>query len=97
MPLTRRTPGPWIAPGTDGGAFVICHLDKKGTRRTVAHAYTEQDAALIAAAPELLAALKRLQSVVRDEYHLLDIKKRASLCLADAQAGTAIAKAEGRG
>jgi len=45
---------------------------------------------------ELLEALKRLQSVVRDEYHLLDIRKRPSLCLADAQAGTAIAKAEGR-
>lgn len=49
---------------------------------------------LLATAPDLLAALKNLQRVIRDEYHLLDIKKRPSLCLADAQAGSAIAQAE---
>lgn len=41
---------------------------------------------------ELLSALVALQAAVW-EYHLLDIKKRPRLCLADAQAGTAIFKA----
>jgi hypothetical protein len=44
---------------------------------------------LTKAAPDLLAALKKLQKVIRS-YGLLDIKKRFSLCAADAQANTAI-------
>lgn len=42
---------------------------------------------------DLLKALKDLQKAVR-EHKLLDIKKRFSLCVADAQANTIIAKAE---
>lgn len=42
-------------------------------------------------ARELLAALVDLQNAVR-EYKLLDIKKRFSLCTADAQANAAIFK-----
>jgi hypothetical protein len=53
----QHTPGPWAAPGTDGGEWVICHTDKGGKRRTLAHAYNEQNARLIAAAPELYEAL----------------------------------------
>ncbi|MCP5019631.1 MAG: hypothetical protein GY938_30760 [Ketobacter sp.] len=41
---------------------------------------------------DLLKALEDLQEAVR-EHHLLDVKKRFSLCSADAQAITAIAKA----
>jgi len=48
---------------------------------------------LIAAAPDLLKACKLLQAVLTG-YHLRDIKKRFSLCVADAKAGKAIAKAE---
>lgn len=55
----------------------------------------EANARLIAAAPELLEALKGLQKVIRDG-HLLDVKKRFDLCVADATACTAIAKAEGK-
>ena len=55
----------------------------------------EADARLLDAAPDLLAALKDLQREVHD-YRLLDVRKRFSLCTADAQAGTAIAKAEGK-
>lgn len=46
------------------------------------------------AAGNLLNALKDLQKAVR-EHNLLDIKKRFSLCAADAQANTAIIKAQG--
>jgi len=46
----------------------------------------------LAAAPDLLVALKDLQEAVR-EHGLLNVKKRFSLCAADAQANTAIAKA----
>lgn len=66
------------------------------TSDNIAVAYDKANAALIAAAPALYEALKRLQSVVRDEYHLLDIRKRPSLCLADTEAGTALRLAEGR-
>lgn len=47
------------------------------------------------AAPEMLEALKLLQSALT-EYKLRDVKKRYSLCVADAAASKAIAKAEGR-
>lgn len=53
-----HTKGPFEAPGMDGEAFVICTHKNTGKRRTVAHAYTAGDAALFAASPDLLAALK---------------------------------------
>jgi len=43
--------------------------------------------------PDLFEALKDLQKAVR-EHNLLDIKKRFSLCNADAQANKVIAEAE---
>jgi hypothetical protein len=54
-----------------------------------------EKARLIAAAPELLEACKLLQDALT-EYKLRDIKKRYSLCVADACASKAIAKAEGK-
>lgn len=47
-----------------------------------------------AAAPDMLEALKLLQAALT-EYRLRDVKKRYSLCVADAAASNAIAKAEG--
>ena len=49
-------------------------------------------ARLIAAAPELLEACKLMQAALT-EHHLRDIKKRFSLCVADAAMGKAITKA----
>lgn len=58
-----HTPGPWEVPGTDGGEWVVCHKDKAGKRRTLAHVYSEADARLIMLACnshyDLLAALKQ--------------------------------------
>jgi hypothetical protein len=52
------------------------------------------NAQLVAAAPELLVALKELRAQLRAHVKL-DVKKHYSLMVADAAAGTAIAKAEG--
>lgn len=68
-----HTPGPWraVAPGTDGSQFLnwIVGTDVGNTLVSVvsviaphAVAYCEADARLIAAAPDLLAALKHVQS-----------------------------------
>ena len=46
-------------------------------------------------ANELLYSLKTLVNAIR-ENRLLDVRKRYTLSTAHAQAGTAIAKAEGR-
>ena len=52
-----------------------------------------EHAALIAAAPDLLAACKEMQAALT-EHHLRDVKKRFSLCVADSAMNRAIAKAE---
>lgn len=46
----KPTPGKWEIAGKDGDSHVICAKDKHGKRRTLAHAYTEGDAELIAEA-----------------------------------------------
>jgi hypothetical protein len=51
-------PSSWEMPGKDGDDWVVCTNGRKGKRRTIAHAYTEANAILIAAAPDLLAALQ---------------------------------------
>lgn len=58
--MTTHTNGPLEAPGMDGDAFVVCTHKMVGKRRTVAHAYSAADAALFAAAPDLLAALREV-------------------------------------
>lgn len=76
----------------------ILHTNTCSTRLTTAETLSKTSlnpdpdcprCKLNAAAPELLASLKDLQQAVR-EHGLLDIKKRFSLCAADAQADTAI-------
>lgn len=63
-PTAKHTAGPWEMPGTDGGEFVICTHNSKGKRRTLAHAYSESDAHLIAAAPDLVAACEAAVSAL---------------------------------
>ena len=81
-----HTPGPWECPGTDGDEWAICHRDRTRKRRTIAHVYYEANARLIAAAPDLLAALRRYVQY-EDEKHPFSVRQAAR---------TALAKAEGR-
>lgn len=85
----EHTPGPWhVAYATDGelptGALLV------------ATATDEANARLIAAAPELLAALRELQAQLRAHIKL-DVKKHYSLMVADAAASKAVLRAEGGG
>ena len=52
----------WYAGKGSGGQGTVIEED---TGRTVAVAYDEKDAALLAAAPELLAALRELERGIR--------------------------------
>ena len=85
----------WETPGTDGGDRVVCFRDRTGKRRTIAHVYGQTDtirdhnAKLIAAAPDLLAACKRVLGAVDSGEMLLP----AALGV---QLSNAISKAEGR-
>ena len=98
----KSTPGPWHTPGLDDGNRVIS-AEIDGKRRTLAHVYGGDDyrlnvhtaatrdanARLIAAAPDLLAALKladeRLEELGQPETGVRRTMIRA-----------AISKAEGR-
>lgn len=93
MSETAHTPGPWEAPGRDGDEWVICTHKSKGKRRTVAHAYSEHDARLIAAAPDMLEALREILSttVGRGDGSFADFVNEVRDI-----ARAAISKAEGR-
>jgi len=100
------TPGPWRTDDTlavNRGTFGIAIYATDTDGRTIRLANlpagevdpeTRANSQLIAAAPDLLEACKLFQAALT-EYRLRDVKKRFSLCLADAAAGKAIAKAEG--
>jgi len=104
MSKTKHTPGPWKLnpqPNPNRPAYYTIYV-KPGGPETVDHICQvtnkmsekwKANARLIAAAPKLLAALEALQDAIR-EHGLLDIKKRFSLCTADAQANAAIILAE---
>ena len=95
MSAPKHTPGPWGYDGAydvvmrdDVGAWIACvnfeHVDEE---QAVA------DAHLIAAAPEMLEALKRLRAVATQS---LDIDLIDGGLDALAEVDAAIAKAEGR-
>jgi hypothetical protein len=61
---TKHTPGPWTDDGHDGRDSLIIHSQWGEVARVGANGDTSQrdaNARLIAAAPELLAALKRAE------------------------------------
>ena len=97
----EHTPGPWELVGDESNDFSGGRVVANDLRVDICEIagfmprYESErlaNARLIAAAPELLAALRELQKAVRDA-HLLDVKKHYSLCVADAAAGKAIYKA----
>jgi hypothetical protein len=107
--MTRHTPGPWRVGETyradrhgmpvevtpiygEGISVAQCDASFQEERPMVA-----ANAALIAAAPDLLAALRDLTAVIRD---IRDGKRDGAifgnLSIADDNARSAIARAEGR-
>jgi hypothetical protein len=68
MPDTKWTPGPWEAKRGNAGAqhpLFVWSDDRDGFRP-----WTDPDAHLIAAAPDLYAALELLLSVSTDHNHI---------------------------
>lgn len=96
---TTHTPAPWeVKPSSNpengtgwrdivsmGGAYPGSYVGEA----------LEQDASLMAAAPDIYEALKALQKELRAHVKF-DVKKHFSLMTADVQASKAIEKAEGR-
>ena len=66
---SQHTPGPYDCPGTDDGAHVICHDDKSGKRRTLAHVYHPRNVPLFVAAPDLLAFAESVAALGKLSYH----------------------------
>lgn len=97
--MSKHTPGPWrtCEPGSNfhKGRLFVRRSDSEALIATVASElkFSERaaNARLIAAAPELLQALKALREVAIDAY-----KAGRVDALAFITAGNVIAKAEGR-
>lgn len=91
---TKHTPGPWTVR-KDAIKFLITAKDNSGIAHTSGlHYDSEANARLIAAAPELLEALIELKAQLLAHVKF-DVKRHYSLMVADAAAGTALAKARG--
>ena len=99
----KHTPRSWQVSGS--GDFVksqdhsaICRMAYNGVWKWAAGIGTLEDRAnarLIAAAPDLLDALKNVLDELH-KHHKMNVKKDYSLMVADSVARKAIAKAEGR-
>lgn len=106
--MSAHTPGPWhvnaIANGRIVGDETAANFDKlqvSAGNVTVAAAYRRHDAALIAAAPKLLNALKELIDLVEADatFENSDIEPYKYDAIVDdvkRRARAAIAKAEGK-
>lgn len=96
--MSARTPGPWETSVNDEGQWDVC---AEGGGDMVADLSdcpenAEGNARLIAAAPDLLAALKGLRAAALSEYVSCDCPN-ASICRPSIKAAdAAIAKAEGK-
>jgi hypothetical protein len=91
--MTKHTPGPWgLSPCSNGGALVT----RTGVQSHL-QVVPEADAHLIAAAPDLLAALRDFAEVGDNLIHAeLVTQQRRSLLNMLSVARAAIAKADGQ-
>ena len=85
-----HTPGPWYVLGdyvsSKSGGEVVCPIKR----------IRAEDLSLIAAAPDLLEALRGLLRETRQSVPNINVKKHFSLMVQMEEAKSAIAKAEGR-
>lgn len=88
--MAQHTPGPWEAKGEDHSERGWCVIDATGM--LVARRLTEANARLIAAAPDMLEALKAAEEWMTRE---VAETRRMTLPPALGIARAAIAKAEG--
>lgn len=97
MAEMTHTPGPWRVG--DAGHTVFGPPNGNPSPKTVAHSLSRADARLVAAAPEMLAALDMAAKVVRTarQYFPKSVKAsdRFELELTGATISKALAKAEG--
>lgn len=90
--MNKHTPGPWYGKeqgGPHNQALVVSEQDG----RNVAVCYDARDMPLIAAAPDLLAALEEIANTDTEGFGILDFGVSCSHFIAVAKA--AIAKAKG--
>lgn len=91
----KRTPGPWYVHNAANIAeqgLIVSEV----TPDTVAVSYRHADAALLAAAPDLLAALRDLEQIARQQLDQSATNDGLNNCALLSMARSAIAKAEGR-
>ena len=88
----KHTPGPWDYRKLPSGAYIVFHTYDKPTAGFI---YQEPNARLIAAAPEMLEALKVCAAHIGNMPHP-DFVNGGPIDIVYAQALQAIAKAEGR-
>lgn len=89
--MSKHTPGPWrLQPRRDVTDEYQCFLEPMGMH--IPDVISEADASLIAAAPELLAALTQIAAMPHSNPTGDTLHGPCPKCIAEA----AIAKAEGR-
>lgn len=96
-----HSPGPWrvVATGHTAPGYDVCDriISDKWTDRTASDGLSDADAALVAAAPDLLAALKEIVSALNTARMIMDSKEARDLAGEMVAKGrAAISKAEGR-
>lgn len=101
--MSKHTPGPWYADGALAAIYTESHPGRVASIDTINRSMREADAALIAAAPDLLAACKAQHEAIDRLFAMLIETKPGFFptesgqpWAAGLQGNAAIAKAEGR-
>lgn len=92
MSAATFTPGPWMYQATAGNHDFLVYPESTGRDVALVRDFNEANARLIAAAPELLTALRELVAALPASSS----KTPRTRWNAEAVARAAIAKAEGR-
>ena len=95
----KHTPGPWrTVGGTEvrSGIHILCDTELTAPTNESGQRRAKADAALIAAAPDLLKALQKFIDVMEScSYYPDTASDRHALCQSAVKAKAAIAKATG--